>query len=71
MGKLGFTIIIHKKEIDFKLKITCIWHLNPKAINNKTRPSEVSNLNNGRNEEDYIIKDETKIIFNGGRDLLL
>jgi hypothetical protein len=45
--------------------------LNPKAIDNKTRPSEVSNLNNGGNEEDYTIEDEAKLIFNGGRDLLL
>jgi hypothetical protein len=74
MGRLGFIIIIHKKKIGFKLKITCIWPLNPKVINNKTRPLEVyiaTNLNNGGNEEDYTIEDEAKIILNGGRDLLL
>jgi len=74
MGRLGFIIIIRKKKIDFKLKITCIWPLNPKVINNKTRPLEVyiaTNLNNVGNEEDYTIEDEAKIILYGGRDLLL
>jgi hypothetical protein len=63
MGRLGLTIIIHKNKISFGLKTTCIWPLNPKAIDNKTRPLEVyiaTNLNNGGSEEDYTIENEAK-----------
>jgi hypothetical protein len=63
MGKLGLITIIHKNKIRFGFRTTCIWPLNPKAIDNKIRPSKVyiaTNLNNGRNEKDYIIEDEVK-----------
>jgi acetylglutamate synthase len=43
-------------------------------MDNKTRPSKVyiaMNLNNARNEEEYTIENEAKIILNGERNLLL
>jgi hypothetical protein len=41
MGKLGLITIIHKNKIRFGFRTTCIWPLNPKAIDNKIRPSKV------------------------------
>jgi hypothetical protein len=48
--------------------------LNPKAMDNKTRPSEVYiavNLNNAGNERSTQQKMKLKIIFNGERNMLL
>jgi hypothetical protein len=38
MGGSGLRIIIHKKTIRSRFKNTIIWLLNPKAMDNKTRP---------------------------------
>jgi hypothetical protein len=54
MGRLGLTTIIHK-NIKFGFRTTCIWPLNPKAIDNKIRPTKVyieTNFNSGGNEKD-------------------
>jgi hypothetical protein len=61
MGELNLKIIIHQKK--FKFGFTRIWPLNPKAMDNKTRPSKVYielNLNNVRNEEEYTTENEAE-----------
>jgi hypothetical protein len=40
-----------------------IWPLNPKAMDNKTKPLKVytiTNMNNARNENDYTTKEEVE-----------
>ncbi len=50
-----------KQNIKYRFKITCIWPLNPKAMDNKTKPSKVyttTNVSNVGNEEDYTTNEE-------------
>jgi hypothetical protein len=52
-----------KKHIKYRFRFIRIWPLNPKVMDNKTKPSEVYivvNFNNARNEKEYIIKNEVK-----------
>jgi hypothetical protein len=52
-----------KKKIKFGFKTTRIWPLNPKAIDNKTRPLEVYiaiNLNNVGSEYEYTTNNEVE-----------
>jgi hypothetical protein len=46
-----------QKNIKFGFKTTCIWLINPKVMDSKTRPSKVYtiaiNINNARSEKDY------------------
>ncbi len=51
-----------KQNIKSRFRITCIWPLNPKAMDNKTKPSKVyttTNMSNVGSEEDYITKEKT------------
>jgi hypothetical protein len=50
------------------------WPLNPKAMDNKIRPSRVyivANVSNVRNEEDYTTKKEVENNLQWGKILLL
>jgi hypothetical protein len=52
-----------KQNIKYGFKTTCIWPLNPKAMDNKIRPLKVyttTNMNNAGSKEDYTTKEETK-----------
>jgi hypothetical protein len=52
-----------QKNIKFGFKTTGIWPINPKAMDNKTRPSKVYiiviNINNSKSEKNYTTKEET------------
>jgi hypothetical protein len=59
MGGSSFSTITHKK----KIRSIKVWPLNPKAMDNKTRPSNVYiavNLNKVRNEEEYTKENEVE-----------
>jgi hypothetical protein len=50
-----------KQNIKSRFKITCIWPLNPRAMDNKIKPSKVyttTNVSNVGNEENYTTKEE-------------
>ncbi len=52
-----------KQNIKSRFQTTCIWLLNPKAMDNKIKPLKVcttTNMNNVGSEEDYTIKEEAK-----------
>jgi len=52
-----------KQNIKSSFNITCIWPLNTKAMDNKTKPLEVyiaTNVSNVRSEKDYTIEEEIK-----------
>jgi hypothetical protein len=57
MSRLGLRASLTKQNIKYGFRTTCIWPLNPKAMDNKfIKPLEVyiaSNVNNVGNEEDY------------------
>jgi hypothetical protein len=41
MGRSGLKAIIHITNIKSRFKTTNVWLLNPKAMHNNTRPSEI------------------------------
>ncbi len=52
-----------KQNIKLGFRTTCIWPLNTKIMDNKTKPLEVyiaTNVNKVRSEEDYTIEEEIK-----------
>jgi len=52
-----------KKNTRSRFRTTKMWPLNPKVMDNKTRPSKVYivvNLNNARSEKEYTIENEVK-----------
>ncbi len=51
------------KKTLFGFRVMRIWPLNPKAMDNKTKPLKVytiTNMNNARNENDYTTKEEVE-----------
>ncbi len=64
-----------KKNIKSRFKTTSVWPINPKAMDNKTRPSEVhtiaTNINNAKSEEDYTTKEEAKNNQQWGEDFVI
>ncbi len=63
MGGSSLKSIAHQKIFKYGFKITWIWPLNPKAMDNKTRTSKVYiivNLNNVGSEEEYTTKNEVE-----------
>jgi hypothetical protein len=54
MGRLGFRIIIHQKNIEYRFKALGIWLFNPKVMDTKKQPSKIyttTNINNQGNED--------------------
>jgi hypothetical protein len=52
-----------KQNIKSGFRTIDIWSLNPKAMDNKIRPSKiyiVANMNNVRNEKNYTTKEEAE-----------
>ncbi len=59
-----------KQKIKSRFRNTCIWPLNPKAMDSKIKTLEVytpTHMSNAMSEEDYTIRRKLKIILNGGR----
>jgi len=59
MSGSSLSVMTHKK----KIKSIKVWPLNPKAMDNKTKPSKVYtavNLNKVRNEEEYTKENEVE-----------
>jgi hypothetical protein len=56
MGKPGHRLISNKKIIKARFKATSIWPFNPKAMDNKIRPSKIYNAisinNHGSDQEE-------------------
>jgi len=52
-----------KQKIKSRFRNTCIWPLNPKAMDSKTKTLEVytaTHMSNAMSEEDYTIKEEVE-----------
>jgi len=63
MGGSSLKIIIHKTKNKSKFRNTCIWPLNPKAMDSKTKTLEVyttTHMNNATSEENYATKEEVE-----------
>ncbi len=74
MGKSSLKTIIHKTKHQVQVKITCIWSLNLKAMDNKTKPLKVyiaTNVSNVGNEEYYTTKEEAQNNLRWGEESII
>jgi len=63
-----------KQKIKSRFRTTCIWPLNPKAMDSKTKTLEVyikTNISNLMSEKYYITKEEVENNPQWGEELLL
>jgi hypothetical protein len=54
MGRLGFRIIIHQRNIEYRFKAIDIWPFNPKVMDTKKQLSKIyitASINNQGNED--------------------